>query len=424
MKTLIKQMWAGKRENGWIFIELIIIFVVTWMVIDPIYVIQYQRHGIKEGFDPDNLYMANISVYSQMAPDYDSTRMSKEALTEDAVRIMNIVKTLPEIEAVTLIDGNRPWSSSYNGDRLMNPEDSSISYIQLLTLFNNEDFFKVFRYRSALDHKWESFDKLELPSNGIIISEDSRQQLFKDNPAIGKTLNVGGSDYIVSGVMEMVKRAPSEQPAPCILYQKNYIYPSGYNNVGIAIRVKSGISEMKFLNDFKDKVAPKMQSGNLYFNEISSYYSYGDLYSSWDGSSKTLQMRGVLSAFYLLVVFLGIISTFWLRVETRKEETGLRMALGCTKNKIRNRMLSESLLLVLFASVIGLIITANIVYFKGMYSFTNNAVVFPAVDSTIPHFAIVTLITLVLIIAVVAIATIIPANRATKINPIDALRDE
>lgn len=424
--TLIKQMWAQKKSNGWIFIELIIIFVVSWLVIDPIYVIEYQRKGIKEGFDPENLYVANIGLYSDMAPKYDSTKISREALNEDLIRLVNLTKTFPGIEAAAQIDGNLPWHGSYSGMGIDNPEDTSVNAsTQILSYVRGTDFFKVMRFRSALDHRWESLDELEIPSNGIILSEDTKMILFKDKPAIGKPVNKGQN--IVVGVMDMVKRAPSAQPKPCALFGGNSVRPSSfkYGNVSIAIRVKPGTSQQKFLNDFTEEMSSKLESGNLFFNGIQPYSALGDQYSSWDESDSTLQLRSILGGFYLLVIFLGVISTFWLRVETRKEEIGVRMALGSTGRKIRRRLLGESTLLVLFASAIGLIITGNIVYFKGLYSYRSSGLeMFWPVENAAAHFTIVSVITLMVLLVIVVVATAIPASRAAKINPVDALRDE
>lgn len=426
MNTLIKQIWAQRRANGWIFFELILIFVVAWMAIDPIYVIQYQRQGIKSGFEPDDMYAVSVGAYSNIAQKYDVSRDTKETLNEDLQRMVNLVKTYPGVVAVCGVDGNKPYSGSYMGTSIGNPKDSTSYGVQILSI-PGQDYFEVFRFSSALDHKWESLDALEVPTNGVIISEDTRRTVFGKDAAIGKAVLINDQPFIVSGVMDMVKRAPSSQPGMCILVPIPFI-PIGqfsWNNVQLMIRVKPGTSGKVFMESFNNDLVPKLQYGNLFINDIKPFSDYGKDMSTWDDSDNTLQLRSIITIFFLLVVFLGVISTFWLRVETRKEEIGIRMAAGSTAGKIRRRLMGESILLVLFSSLIGLVIVANIAYFKGMYSFRPTKIAdFWPVNSPVPHFIFVTLIVLVLLVAIVAIATAIPASRAASIKPVDALKDE
>lgn len=427
MNTIIKQMWNQRKANGWIFFELILIFVVIWIVIDPIYVITYQRKCIKEGFEPENLYYASINMYSPMAGRFDFERSSEELLNEDFRRLVNIVRTYPGVESASIVGNAKPWFGSYSGYQVMNPEDSTKANIQAYQYPAGSDYFKTYRLRSALDHKWESLSEMEIPSNGIVISEDTRRSLFGDAPAIGKTLIVNKSPLVVSGVVDMVKRFPTSFPNQCIFYPvtslKKWMFEDNY--AGIVIRMKPGVSEKALLENFPKEMSSKLDIGNLYFSDMRAYSELGKKVSDFDDSTRTLQLRTILSTFFLIVVFLGVISTFWLRAETRREEIGLRMAIGSTSGKIRRRLIAESLLLTLFSSFIGLIIMINIAYYKGMYSFGSSKLPdFWPVNSPVPHFIFVTIITLVLLIAVVAIATAVPASRAASVKPVEALRDE
>ena len=47
---IIRYLWNCRRHNLWIMIELIVITIVSWMVIDPLFVLNYNR-GIPDGYE-------------------------------------------------------------------------------------------------------------------------------------------------------------------------------------------------------------------------------------------------------------------------------------------------------------------------------------------------------------------------------------
>lgn len=423
--TLLKQMWAQKRANGWLFLELVLIFVISWVVVDPIYVLEYQRHGIKEGYEPEKLYFTTLHTYPSRAQQYDSTRTSAEAVIADSKRIANVIRNHSDVLSLSIVGTSKMAGGAYMGNRLYNKADSTTVIVQVIEYPTDNDFMSTYRFRSVVDHRWETLAQTQIPSNGIVITEDVRRKLFPHEAAIGKTVIINDNPLIVSAVIDMIKRAPSCQPSPVVLYPSANLNGLNRGVGGIVIRVKEGVSREAFLNTFREELAPRAQIGNFFLTDVVPYKTLGEDYSKWDDSDTTLRLRTILSAFFLLVVFLGVISTFWLRVETRKEEVGLRRALGSTSRQIRNRFLAEGVLLVLAAAVLGIFIQLHIVYFNGLYRFQASPWdEFWPVNNPVAHFAIVTLLVLVLLLATVLVATLIPALRSAKIKPVDALRDE
>ena len=56
---LLHQIWNQRRQNLWIFIELLIAGFFLWMVIDPIYVLTANRL-IPQGGDTRGMYVLNL----------------------------------------------------------------------------------------------------------------------------------------------------------------------------------------------------------------------------------------------------------------------------------------------------------------------------------------------------------------------------
>lgn len=49
-KILLKQIWAYRKKNSWIFLELLIVSVVMWWMVDPLFVL-WSNKSIPLGYD-------------------------------------------------------------------------------------------------------------------------------------------------------------------------------------------------------------------------------------------------------------------------------------------------------------------------------------------------------------------------------------
>lgn len=56
LQTILHQLWNQRRQNAWIFLELLVVSFFLWTVIDPIYVLT-ANHAIDRGYNPEGLYV-------------------------------------------------------------------------------------------------------------------------------------------------------------------------------------------------------------------------------------------------------------------------------------------------------------------------------------------------------------------------------
>jgi putative ABC transport system permease protein len=118
-----------------------------------------------------------------------------------------------------------------------------------------------------------------------------------------------------------------------------------------------------------------------------------------------------LGAVALLVGAVGVANIMIISVLERRSEIGLRRALGATKGHIRTQFFSEAILLAVFGGAIGIAVGALA---TAVYASTKGwAIVVPAT-------ALVGGLAAALVIG--AIAGLLPAIRAARLSPTDALR--
>ena len=118
LQTILHQLWNQRRQNVWIFLELLVVSFFLWTVIDPIYVLT-ANHAIDRGYDPEGLYVVNIGMYDETNGHFDPDMASDSMNLVAYTRLARIVREQPEVDSWA-IAGNRsfPNSSSWSGTQV------------------------------------------------------------------------------------------------------------------------------------------------------------------------------------------------------------------------------------------------------------------------------------------------------------------
>lgn len=251
--------------------------------------------------------------------------------------------------------------------------------------------------------------------NVCIVDDKFVENAFKGKSVIGHTITLNGISYTVIGIGKESDSLFSMMfydngiDGTVIVPYKNALYMTGKRTISSATIYFEGDSKT-VQNKIEDEL-------DIMFNHAEKAYSIYNMESLMESlNSITGMMQGLLggiASIALLVGGIGIMNMMLVSVSERTKEIGLRKALGAEPKRIQLQFLIESMVLSLFGGIIGIML-GNLIAFGGSKLMKSPFVISPK--------AIIIGFSFSLIIGVVFGWS--PAKKASKMNPIDALRSD
>jgi putative ABC transport system permease protein len=256
-----------------------------------------------------------------------------------------------------------------------------------------------------------------------IIGPFVAENIFKDENPIGKEIVIGKERFEVIGVLDKKGELFGQNLDNVILIPltTSLLYfkppPSGWTRAfqtpTIVVKVKEGFKIEEVMEEIKDLLRKRR---NLFFNEDEDFSlnTQGMLLSMYRNitSGIFLAMIGIASL-ALIVGGIGIMNIMLVSVTERTKEIGIRMALGAKRKDILLQFLAESVFITLTGGILGL--------FLGIFLAKIVDILTP-LPSYIPLWSIFVAIIFSSIVGL--FFGIYPATRASKLNPVEALRYE
>lgn len=434
---IFKQIWAQRKYNAWIYIELVIIFVLVWVLADYSFVLLHNK-SIQQGFDTEDTYLVTYGMYGDKTSRYNQAEDDSLKKLDNLYLFTKKIKEYKNVEVAELsclMWGSVPYSGGFNQTAILTDSDSTDVFAEVKNV-SSGDFFRIFHYTSTKDNSWELPASIDLnQNNSIFITRMVERALYGKGSAIGKTIKAdigeGVKSYVVADVLNDQKRFDYTLPQGAVFGASPPVSADNLAEFGVCFRVKPGTPEQQFISDFRKDMTKQLRIGNFYLRDIQSFQSLKEDIDYVFGMTNEVRLRVALMLFFLLNIALGIIGTFWFRNQTRRGEIGLRMAVGSSRTMLQWQFILEALILLTIAVLPAIIINFGIVGADLIQLRMDTMIEYKTVKGSLYiiqnaplRFLITNLITYVFLAIIVGLSAWIPAHRASKTHPVDALRDE
>ncbi len=253
--------------------------------------------------------------------------------------------------------------------------------------------------------------------NVCIIDQDFLKNVFRNGEALGKRVRLNGAEYLVVGVQKKdnsIFAAYSDRSSldgSVIIPYKNALTMSWSKNVtSLDIYVEEGTTNAEVeerLRETLDKIYNHTENAFQIINMDSLMDTMNSV------SSMLSTMLGGIAGIALVVGGIGIMNMMLVSVSERTKEIGLRKALGAEPSRIQTQFLLEAVILSVFGGLIGVGFGCLIALVGARLMDTSFAISPSAIALGLGFSA-----------AVGIIFGWAPARRASRLNPIDALRAE
>lgn len=430
IRHIFTQLWNRRRANGWIIIELLLVYCLLWYMVDYFFVLGYNQ-SLPSCRNLDHTWQVEVAQLPDTHPEYVAGESDSVALEMNYTRVLDRIRHAEGVEAIAVLERwGSPGSGSFNGDSYRNQRDTLHKGSgQIISFDPREDYFNVFRYTYP-DGKPVSVHDFELADpKAMVIGHLAEAALFPNGKATGQVLESLREErtteqFEVKGVIGDIKRFGYERPQQAF-YTPVRANADNIKYMEIAVRSRENLPDTQFRQHFKERMSRELRIGNFYLKGLKSYNQINSDTDALFGMTNDYRIRTVLMIFFLVNIMLCVMGTFWYRVNVRREEIGLRMALGSTGSDIRKLLLLEGICLLLVVTLPAMLIEAQFVYAGlidtlGLYD--DNVGYLP--DRTVLRFILTNFLTWLLL--AVALVTVIwlPATKAARMAPADALHYE
>jgi len=353
---------------------------------------------------PSTFYVLKVNSNTPVNPDRlpKWIRVRPNLSPAEAERI----KQLPEI-AYAAIWGQANGRLSYKAERTQNE-----------SIVGADDRYQEIQGGELIDGRWFTPSELGSGANVAVVDENAARKLFGRESALDKTIGLGGRPVRVIGLYAQpgnIFSPPGQDIGAIVPYEllDHQFTLDKTNAVYIPVKPKPGVTTA----DAQEAVTialremRRLRPADKNNFDLITQDQILDTFNKITGVFFLVMI--VLSSVGLLVGGIGVMAIMMVSVTSRTREIGIRKALGATRREILFQFLVEAATLTGLGGILGILIGLT---------FGRLATLAMHIDAAVPLG--LTIVAVMVSVSIGIIFGMLPAQRAAKLDPIDALRYE
>ena len=260
-KKLLVQIKNEWRNNLWLALELLVVSVVMWFVVDYLYT-RTATYLEPRGFDISHCYLIEMGKLTDKSPDYIPNQTDEQE-DADILELVDRLRRRPEIEAVSLSQNSYPYNGSNSTDLVQ--YDTLVSGNWTIRRLVTPDFVRVFRYQGT---RGETPEQLAgMLERGEFLASDNLYRKYGHplTEFVGKSFRLFGDTiqtYRLGAALENVRYNDFEQARDSY----TFLYKLDWYDTGLelCVRVREN-QDHDFIQRLKADSEKQFRIGNVRF---------------------------------------------------------------------------------------------------------------------------------------------------------------
>jgi predicted permease len=366
---------------------------------------------VNGGFNPDNVLLTRVWLPVPNNPELDPYRdpLKRAGFTKD---LLQKVSAIPGVRSAAISSGNAvPLVGPHNsggftieGDAVTN---NAIPTAQVGLVSPN--YFRTMETPLKRGRFFTDADDRQAPQV-VIIDEALAARYFNNRDPVGLRMKRGGPAseapwMTIVGLVGNIKSDGFDKPDQPHLYFPIYQNPS----YAMAIYMRTDVAPLTLTQSVREQVRALDRDLPVFGERTMSQVAA----ESMSQRRFAMQLVGLFGILALLLAAVGIYGVIAYSVTQRTREIGIRVALGASRSEILRWVLKQGMILTMAGVVIGLV---------GAVALTRllRSLLFGVGPTDLVTYGVLA----ALLTIVALLACYIPARRATKVDPLIALRYE
>jgi putative ABC transport system permease protein len=405
IRHAFKLIWNRRRANGLILVELTVSFLVLCAVLTvACYFLDNWRRPL--GFTYERVWQLSLDHQAYFLQDEDG----KAAIRATIEELHAMLRSLPEIEAVSPLGTNVPFSRSTYGNSTYLKNTSR--QVQLCEV--SPPAIEVLDF-TLLAGRWLEPGDESLNWIPAVVTRNLARDMFGNEDPVGQPfvffnkegeaeeLGEGTRDRRIIGVVADYRRYGEFSAAPYAIF----IPPSEeWPTRDFVLRIEEGVTAA-FEEDLLRAAHGIAPSWSFTVTSLEKAHT-----RAVREVMLPLMIGVTVAGFLITMAGMGLVGVLWQNVTRRTRELGLRRALGATSTDIRHQVLVELWALTTIAVGAGSLVFVQIPILR----------VFGHAGSHV--FLLGLALSLAIIYLFSTICGAYPSWLATRVNPVEALQYE